>query len=249
MAASIRVNWDALIKSFLLLGYVAFLSWLLGTHDIQLYINPRFNRLTESTINVLLLMLLGQLTRIIYREESSSNQPKMYWTVYIPFILSLLLAAFLPSSPLDAKLIHMKGLNTSVLQAAPEAISSTLQQSDHIEINNQNYTNVVSELMLHPQLYAGKELAMEGFVYTDSTFSSGQFALVRYIIFCCSADAIPYSILCQNNTQQSFPVGTWLTVHGTILVDEYRQKTVPLISINTAELIDQPASPYIYPSQ
>jgi putative membrane protein len=249
MVVTIRVNWDALIKSFILLGYVTFLAWLLGTHDIQLYINPRFNRLTESTINILLLLLLGQLMRVIYRKEHSSDKPKVHWAVYIPFIISLLLASLLPSSPLDTKLVHMKGLNTRVLQPVSEAASLDLQQSDHIEINDQNYTNVVSELILHPQLYAGKELSMEGFVYTDSTFSLGQFALVRYVIFCCSADAMPYSILCQNNAQQIFPVGTWLKVHGTIQVDEYRQKTVPLISIDTAEPIDEPISPYIYPTQ
>lgn len=245
----IRVNWDALIKSFILLGYITFLAWLLGTHDIQLYINPRFNRLTESTINILLLLVLGQLLRVIYRKEHSCDNSKVYWAIYIPFIISLLLAALLPSSPLDAKLIHMKGLNTRILQPVSEATSLDLQQSDHIEINNYNYMNVISELTLHPQLYAGKELAVEGFVYTDSTFSSGQFALVRYVIFCCSADATPYGLLCQNNTQQSFSNGTWLKVHGTIQVGEYLQKPVPLISINVAEPINEPISPYIYPTQ
>lgn len=254
MLRQIRLNFDSLIKSIILFGYIAFLSWLLGTHDIRFYINPRYNQFTEITVNVLLLLLVIQGLQIFYVKKEVSCSPhyiKWNWTVYIPFIASLVLALSLPSSSLDAKLVSMKGLNTRIIatdkQSLVESTILQLQQASIIQITDQNYTSILSEITLHPNNYIGKKINLIGFVYKDSSFLASQLALVRYVIFCCSADAMPYGFLCQLPEGQNYPTGTWLNIHGTVQISQYQNKEFPLIYADSATPIDEPDHPYIYP--
>lgn len=254
MLRQIRLNFDSFIKATILLGYIIFLSWLLGTHDIRFYINPRYSHLTEITVNTLLLLLVIQGVQVFYiKKESQCNHPptKWNWTVYIPFIASLVLALALPSSSLDAKLVSMKGFNTRIIvtdkQSLPESTILQLQQTSTIQVTDQNYTYVLSELTLHPDNYVGKKLTLVGFVYKDSSFSSSQLALIRYVIFCCSADAMPYGLLCQLPEGQNYPTGTWLNVHGTVQVSQYQNKALPIIYVDSATPIDEPDRSYVYP--
>jgi putative membrane protein len=254
LVRQLRLSFNSFIKTIILCGYIAFLSWLLATHDIRFYINPRYSYLTELTIHILLLLLIIQGSQIFYvkkKSEDSSLPIKRNFTIYIPFVVSLVLASVLPSSSLDAKLVSMKGFNTRIIapenQSLPESTMLQLQQASDIQVTDQNYTYILSELTLHPNNYVGKKLTVIGFVYEDSSFPSFQLALVRYVIFCCSADATPYAFICQIPEEERFPTGTWLNVHGTVQLIQNQQKTLPLIFVDSATPIDEPDQPYIYP--
>ena len=91
------------------------------------------------------------------------------------------------------------------------------------------------------------QISSTHFVSKDSSFPSSQLVLVRYVIFCCSADAMPYGFLCQIAEGQNYPIGTWLNVHGTVQVSQYQNKLLPMIYVDSATPIDEPDHPYIYP--
>jgi putative membrane protein len=250
----IRISFDAFIKTLILFGYMMFLTWLIGTNAIQLYIHPRYLQLTQMTVMVLLVLVIVQALQIIYLKQDNhcrhSSRTLRSWLGYMPFLVSLLLAFCLPSSTLNAKLVGTKGFNTGVTAVSEETLAGfavTMQQMAMIEVTDENYINIISELRLHPEKYAGKQITVTGFVYKDLSFPASNLALVRFVTFCCSADAIPAGILCQVADEQNYPIGTWLTVQGTLAVSEHQKKTIPLISAARVTPVEEPAQPYIYP--
>ena len=253
MLLRIGFSMDAFVKTLILFCYLAFLSWMLGARQIQLYIDPRYLWLTEKTVNALFVLLIVQGLQIIHRKKSTTRTHHYLlknWLVYLPFIISIYLAFALPSSALDAKLVQMKGFTTRVIAGNTQSLANfavTMQQDQIIRVTDQNYSYVISELALHPEKYAGKQISINGFVYKDSSFPTTRLALVRYVIFCCSADAMPSGILCQFKEEPKYPVGTWLTVDGTLQTTQQQKKVVPLIMVDNAIPIEEPAHPYIYP--
>ncbi len=254
MLLRIRFSFDAFIKTLILFGYLIFLTWLIGTNDIQLYINPRYLQLTQMTVLVLCVLVIVQALQMIYlKKDNHCHHPSLTlrsWLGYMPFLVSLFLAFYLPSSTLDAKLVGTKGLNTGVIAVSePELadFAAAMQQMSMIEVTDQNYINVISALRLQPEKYVGKQITMTGFVYKDLSFPSSNLALVRYVTFCCSADAVPAGILCQVDDEQKYPIGTWLIVRGTLALGGHQQKTVPLIAVEGVTPIAEPVQPYIYP--
>ena len=255
MLVRIRISFDALIKTLILFGYLMFLTWLIGTNAIQLYIHPRYLQLTQMTVMVLFRLVIVQALQIIYLKQDNHHchhpgRTLRRWLGYMPFLVSLLLAFYLPSSTLNAKLVGTKGFNTGVIAVSEQTLADfavTMQQMAMIEVTDQNYINVISELRLHPEKYVGRQITITGFVYKDLSFPAAKLALVRYVTFCCSADAIPAGILCEVADEQNYPIGTWLSVQGTLALSEHQKKTVPLISAARVTIIEEPPQPYIYP--
>lgn len=254
MLLRIRLSFDAFIKTLILFGYLMFLTWLIGTNDIQLYINPRYLQFTQMTVMVLCVLVIVQALQIIYvKKDNHCHHPSLTlrsWLGYMPFLLSLFLAFYLPSSTLDAKLVGTKGLNTGVIAVSEKELAdfaATMQQMPMIEVTDQNYINVISALRLYPEKYVGKQITITGFVYKDLSFPSSNLALVRFVTFCCSADALPSGILCQVDDEQNYPIGTWLSVQGTLALSEHQKKTIPLLSAERVTIIEEPMQPYIYP--
>lgn len=254
MLFRIRFSFDAFIKTLILFGYLMFLTWLIGTNDIRLYINPRYLQLTQMTVLILCVLVIVQALQIIYlKKENHCHHPSLTlkrWLGYMPFLVSLFLAIYLPSSTLNAKLVGTKGFNTGVIAVSEQELADfavTMQQMPMIEVTEQNYTNVISALRLYPEKYVGKQITITGFVYKDLSFPSSNLALVRYVTFCCSADAVPSGILCQVDDEQNYPIGTWLIVRGTLELSEHQKKIVPSISAERVTPIEEPLQPYIYP--
>ncbi|WP_134215883.1 TIGR03943 family putative permease subunit [Pelotomaculum propionicicum] len=204
------------------------------------------------------------------------NRHRIIKLAYLPFVATLLLAFLFPNSPLDASMASKRDANLGARQGTAQAISpkasdrDSIPQDDNSEFNNRqrnpiqekideirkseiirvtedNFTIVNKETYLFPELYAGKEISMLGFVYKETGMQPGQFALGRYVITCCSADASFAGFLCEYDNTGDFKEGDWLTIRGTIKVGQYNGSSIPVILVGAFNKTDQePANPYIY---
>lgn len=58
---------------------------------------------------------------------------------------------------------------------------------------------------------------MTGFVYKDDNLpGKGLFAVGRFLVMCCTADAMPFGIIVQSQKAPSFDKDTWVTIEGTL---------------------------------
>jgi putative membrane protein len=128
-----------------------------------------------------------------------------------------------------------------------QSMVDELRKSSLIKVTEENYTLITSEINMYPDKYVGKEIAMLGFVFRDQDFPSNQFGLVRYVVSCCSADAIIDGFLCEYNNASDLSKGSWLNIRGTIQKGEYENIIIPMIKVTSYSKGQEPKSPYIYP--
>ncbi len=159
-----------------------------------------------------------------------------------------------PNASPDSKTIIQddnNGLNnqepaTAVKNPFQEKIDD-IRKSALIKVTEDNFTIVNTETYLFPEFYAGKEISMLGFVYKEPGMQPDQFALGRYVITCCSADASFAGFLCEYQNASDLKEGNWLTIRGTIKVGQYEGGEIPVIVISIFNEADQaPENPYIY---
>lgn len=250
------ISVTAAIKTMILSGFFLLLVWLSQTGELALLINPRFKSLTELAACLLLAMSVVQATYIVHKPAAQLPAGccgHSHNGGLIPFILTLLVAFLIPNTSLDASVAANKGLNfrlaadtESALANIPRPLAKTLAAAPVIQVTDINFTEVIFEVTSFPNDYAGKEIEFTGFVLKESSMAPAQFALARYVIICCSADASPYGLVC--TAANSYPPDTWLTVRGTIQVEKQSKKNMAVVNVTTAKTVPKPTRPYIYPS-
>jgi putative membrane protein len=246
----------ALLRSVILGGFLALLVWLVTTRQLSLYINPRFNTLIELSGYVLLPMLIVQLLSVIrYRSigDYAAGHEHHGKSGYLPFVVFLVVAYMVPGNTLDASLVDNKGLNSRLatvvnsVKDMPRPLAAELRSTRSIKVTDRTYVEVMSEIEWFPQDYTGKEITVTGFVFRPPGVSGNQFSLVRYVIVCCAADALPYGVLCELAGADKLRQGTWLTLTGTIRMSRHGSKDVPAIKVTSHKAIEQPKKPYVFP--
>lgn len=246
----------AVIKTSILAGFFLLLAWLTQTGELALFINPRFKPLTELAAYLLLALGVAQATQIFHKPAAHSHSccGHSHSGSLVPFILTLLLAFLIPNTSLDANVAANKGLNFRLsgdtgpaLASIPRPLAKTLANAQLIEVSDINFTEVIFEINSFPKDYTGKEIEITGFVLKDASMETKQFALARYVIVCCSADASPYGLICKYDAAD-YPTDTWLTIRGTIQLERQQNKNTAIVNVTTAVPVPKPARPYIYPA-
>jgi putative membrane protein len=244
------------IQSVLLLGFIILLSWLDVTKQLPLYINPRFTVLTQLSYILLIPMFVIQIIDTLLPVGASNEQHYHSHSVffkYIPFFLILILAFVVPENTLNANLVSSKGLHSqsaviaTAVQDLPRPLAPVFKQMEKIKITNLNFTEAMFEINNFPKDYIGKKVAMTGFVFRSPGLASSQISLVRYVVMCCTADSLPYGVLCEGIEAKNYPDGTWLSIEGIIQMSTYDDKEVAAIKIISVQQVEEPKEPYVYP--
>ncbi len=126
-------------------------------------------------------------------------------------------------------------------------LAPQLRQLSSIEVIDRDYAEIMSEIQFFPQDYIGKEIVMTGFVFRPPGVAANQFSLVRYVVMCCTADALPYGVLCELPDAAKYEEGTWLSIRGFLQRTTYEDKTVPAIKITFRKQVPEPKNPYVFP--
>ncbi|MEN6412911.1 MAG: TIGR03943 family protein [Veillonellales bacterium] len=246
---------DALLRSIILFGFMGLLLWLIHTNQLTLYINPKFSVLVETAGYLLFPLGVAQMLSII-QPIPFLNSPHRHnhasRLLYLPFIAILALAFLLPNNTLNANLVNNKGLNSQLTAPAPgyelpRPLAAKLRRYSLIEVTDRDYAEIINELQFFSQEYLGKEITMTGFVFRPPGITKNQFSLVRYVIVCCTADALPYGVLCECKNGEKFKDGTWLSIKGVIQQSNYEDKVVPAIKITSLKQVKEPQTPYVFP--
>ncbi len=248
-------NFNALLRTVILFGFMILLIWLIKTQQLNLYINPKFTGLVEITGCLLFPMSVAQALNILqpaYSLSDHHNHSHSGFWMYIPFLIVLELAFAVPSNTLNANLVSAKGLNSQLSAPASSyemsrPLAPKLRQMTSIDVTDTDYTEIMSEVQFFSQDYIGKEIVMTGFVFRQPGTTNNQFSLVRYVIMCCTADALPYGVLCEIKDAAKYEEGSWLSIRGIIQKTTYEDQTVPVIKITSIKQVQEPKNPYVFP--
>ncbi len=123
-----------------------------------------------------------------------------------------------------------------------------LYTQEVIPIKEELFIETITTLDLYLDQFSGKKIKMSGFVYRHEQMSEDQFAVSRFAMSCCSADAAPYGILSEYAGAQKYADDTWVEVIGTLDKTKFNDMEIMKLNIESITIIDAPENTYVYPN-
>ncbi|SDY59244.1 putative membrane protein [Evansella caseinilytica] len=123
-----------------------------------------------------------------------------------------------------------------------------LEQEEIITVTEANYLDVMTVLDLYLDRFVGKELEIIGFVYREADFEDHEIVAARFSMTCCTADAGVYGTLIESEEATEFENDMWIYARGVIKKGQYHDYQIPIITDSYLVEVEEPDSPYVYPS-
>lgn len=196
---------------------------------------------------------------------------------YLIILFPLATGFLLPFATLDASIAKNKGATLSLrnqgereVESAPlptndpnqidpnvyknkvskeeyEWIQQDLFHQPHLKMEDTLYALIYQEVTQNINMFNGRKITLNGFVYREQDFASNQLVIGRFLITHCIADAGLIGFLAEFDQEMTVSEDTWMEVTGTIRLTEYQCTSIPLLEIEEYQTIDQPEQPYVYP--
>jgi uncharacterized repeat protein (TIGR03943 family) len=128
----------------------------------------------------------------------------------------------------------------------------SLEPGEVLAITPANFAEVMDDMQHRLELYVGKTIALEGYVFRHETFPADLLQIARMYITCCADDAVVIGVLAKDPQAATFPTTSWVRAVGTVSTTEYtdvwtgRTSIVALLIPDTIEAIEKPIIQVIY---
>ncbi|ANE48128.1 hypothetical protein SY83_19610 [Paenibacillus swuensis] len=189
---------------------------------------------------------------------------------YTLFLLPLLLGYLLPDEAMNSAMVNKKGIN---LSSAPttnppgEGIriaetglfpaedpftqiyadyAKTIYKHNVIEVKDELYIETLTTLDMFRKPFLGKTISITGFIYRAEGMKANEFAVSRFSVECCSADAAPYGMLADFPKASVLKDNEWVQVEGKLSESKLGEERILKINVTNIRRITAPASPYVY---
>lgn len=130
---------------------------------------------------------------------------------------------------------------------AHAAYGKKLYSNSLITVPEKQFIETLTTLDLYREAFIGKEIEITGFVYREEDMGEERFAVSRFAMNCCSADALPYGLMINWPKAMDYVDDEWVSVKGTLTTSTYQGNEIITIEAVKLERIKAPESPYVYP--
>lgn len=224
------------VKTLVLASWASFFLWLLLSGKVKTYIGPRTYWVVVFGAVCLTLATVGQL----FLRPSEDDAPSARWWVgYAAMVFPMFLVLVVPEPSLGSLAASRKSSGGVVSAAALQP--PQLEPGQEVSFQEISYALESEEYAAALGIGEGYEVDLTGFVSGTGEFASETFALTRFSIFCCAADAVPYTISVRPPDGERYPLDEWLRVRGVL---ERVGETI-VVSAETIEPVEPPDDPYI----
>ncbi len=125
-------------------------------------------------------------------------------------------------------------------------ISDNINLDEIINIDSNNYTNVLKEVYDNIDNYVGQKINFTGYVYKLYDLKDTEFVLARNMLINSDSQSVVVGFLCSSSQSKNIPEGTWVNITGTIIKGYYHNE-IPVIDINKIETVQKPEDEFVYP--
>lgn len=130
------------------------------------------------------------------------------------------------------------------------SLATLLYAKPHINVTPAIFSEIIGAIELFKHDFVGKSILLTGFVFRDEQIAQAGngFAVGRFLVLCCTADARPFGILIQSPPRSNLTLhqDTWITVSGTIDVKSLNNQEIITINAKQISLVPEPREPYVY---
>lgn len=117
-----------------------------------------------------------------------------------------------------------------------------------IEVHSSIFSETIGAVEMYKQVFQDRPITLKGFVYREEGMDANTFAISRFLMMCCPADAMPFGVLVAGDNAAAFPEDTWVEIEGSIQTTSMNGKNTLRIQAAQIHMIEEPASPYIFTS-
>ncbi|USB31881.1 TIGR03943 family protein [Paenibacillus sp. YPG26] len=262
-----------LTRAVILLGLAIYIYHLDHSESLHYYIAPRMEfwvSLCPAPLACIALSLLIQAFLVRKRSicdcTTLPSSAVRNAAVYGIFTIPLLLGFLLPNQALGSAAALKKGMTLSRQYLTEQTLKEKFKSPDIyneefaelarllyaqpvIQVNQEIFYETIGAIDLFKQEFEGKPIRLSGFVYSDPSLDRhNAFALGRFLVLCCTADAAPFGVYIKPEEPVNLPQDTWVEIEGHIHVTRNQGKEIASINAVQIREIKQPKTPYIYPS-
>ncbi|WP_238655936.1 TIGR03943 family putative permease subunit [Paenibacillus piscarius] len=268
---SIRIHY--LLRAAVLLALALYIGHLVQQDALHYYVAPKLARwirlcpvpLVLMALSLGLQAMLGASAALCDCEHRLPRSGLGSSVLYGLFLLPLLLGVLLPDRALGSAAAARKGLALSYTavesgtgsggrftpanpyEAEFAELAGKLYAEPVIPVRPEIYSETLGAMNLYKSQFAGKKLSISGFLYREPQGSSPPaYAVSRFLVQCCTADAAPFGILLRPGTPISLPADTWIEVRGKLDVALYKGTETLMIIPESITRVQPPSTPYIY---
>jgi putative membrane protein len=227
----------ARLKAIVLGCWAAFFIWLLLSGEVDRYIGQRTHWVVIFGAICLPLASLGQAWRMRGVQSRLATSREVVGLAVL--LAPVLIVALVPAPSLGSLAASRKLSSGS--GAASTLSPSALQPGEEITYQELSYAAESTEYAAGLGLSDGYEVELTGFVGGAYAGVSGALALTRFSIFCCAADAVPFTVPIKTPDGATFPRDTWLNVKGAV----YREGDAWVVEADRVREVDEPANSYL----
>ena len=130
---------------------------------------------------------------------------------------------------------------------AHAAYGKKLYTQPLISVPEKQFIETLTTLDLYRESFIGKEVEITGFVYREEDMGRDRFAVSRFAMNCCSADALPYGLMIIWPKAMDYADDEWVSVKGTLTTSTYMENEILTLEAVKLERIKAPETPYVYP--
>lgn len=220
------------------------------------YINERFTSLTLVAVVGLFIVgisyLFGQPHGDHHHhhqhdhgaDEHHDHNHDVTWVGIALLLLPVLLGLFVTPRPLGASAMANREVGFESRSVMPAAVAASTEKSS----TERNILDWVYAFHQHGEgSFEGEAVDTIGFVYTDDEMVAEEFALTRYVVSCCAADASYVSLVVRSAEPHSFSNDQWVRVQGKIKLLDSKRGLRTVIIPTKVESVSIPIQPYLYP--
>ncbi|MCE3200240.1 TIGR03943 family putative permease subunit [Paenibacillus sonchi] len=266
---SIRIHYG--FRALLLLLFALYIGHLVQQDALHYYVAPKLARwvrlcpvpLSLMALSLGIQALFGKSARLCDCEHRLPRSGLNSVMLYGLFLFPLLLGFLLPDRSLGSAAAAKKGMSLSYIadEAAEHVkfnaaspyleefaeLAGKLYAQPVIEVYPEIFSETLGAIDLYKQQFEGRTITVTGFLYRESGKSiKPVYAVSRFLVQCCTADATPLGILLDPRTQISLPADTWIEVRGKLRLSSYMGKQVMEIAPESINPVPQPSTPYVY---
>ena len=115
-----------------------------------------------------------------------------------------------------------------------------------LEINSNNYTDILKDAHDNIDKYVGKTIKFRGFVYRLYDFNENQFVLAREMIISSDNHAVVVGFLSECDEICNYQDGSWVETEGVIEKGFYHGD-IPIIKVKKITKTTVPNDEFVYP--
>lgn len=230
-----------LMRAFVLVVWAAFFTWLLVSGEVHRYIGSRTYWVV--VFGAVMLTLAAVVHLRVEAGAAAERKPKVTDALgLLAVLLPILVVVLVPKPGLGALAASKKGsggIVSATIGLQPPAVGSP---GGELSLEEIEYAGQSSEYAAAVGIVEGVSVKLVGFVTHPKNAPEGGFALTRFAIFCCAADAVPYSArVVPPSTATGFQDDQWLEITGTLAKDDDGF----YVEADDIKTIDEPNDPYL----